>query len=127
MIKNLLRFIVPIIIAFAFICGIERVESAVLEDCTTDLIIENTTYLSDYSSPDFELSFPLQSSSTNILRNQNTSKQTNTSHNYNLKYLRTGNIISESIQNFIQKKSLIYHSSFIKPINRLISFGKLVI
>lgn len=127
MAKNLCRFIIPIIIAVVFINGIEKVESTILDDYTIDSSTENIACFTDYSSTDFELCFPPQSSSANILRHQNTSKQTNTSHNHNLKFIKIGRIVNANIQNFTHSKSLIVHSLFIKPINRLISFGKLVI
>lgn len=127
MVKNLCRFIIPVIIAIVFINGIEKVESTILDDYTVDSSTENIPCFTDHSSTDFELCFPPQTSSANILRHQNTSKQTNSSHNHNLKFIKIGRIVNANTQNFTHSKSLIVHSLFIKPINRLISFGKLVI
>lgn len=126
-VKKLLSFIIPIIIAIAFINGIEQVESTIIDDYTVDLTTENNAYLDDCSVYDFDLYIPRQTSTTSVLRLQNHTKRTNISPNNHFKTIKAGKIEITGSKYISQQKSSIVHSSFTKPFHRLISLGKLVI
>ena len=78
MIKNLLRFITPIIIlAIALTIGTNNSKSIVLEESIDNSMSQiDATYI-EPTTIDFELFVPRQISSTNILRLQNTTKRIN--------------------------------------------------
>ncbi len=125
--KKLLSFIIPIIIAVAFINGNEEVESTILDDYATDLTTENSTYLDDCFVCDFDIYLPRQIPIPSVLRLQNHTKRTNISHNNHFKTIKAGKFDDSGLRKISQKKFLIVHYSFIKPFHRLISLGKLVI
>lgn len=126
-VKNLFRFIIPIIIAAAFINGFELVESTITDDYTIDLPTEHNAYIDDCSIYDFDIYLPRQLSATNLLRLQNTSKRSNFSHNNQFKVIKASRIDGLDKRNYSQQKNLIIHYSFTRPFHRLISLGKLVI
>lgn len=125
--KKLLSFIIPIIIAVAFINGKEEVKSTIINDYTSDLTTENNTYLDDCVVYDFDIYLPRQTSIPNVLRLQNQTKRTNISHNNHFKTIKAGKFDYSYLRHFSKRKSLIVHYSFIKPFHRLISLGKLII
>lgn len=128
MIKNLLRFITPIIIlAIALTIGTNNSKSIVLEESIDNSMSQiDATYI-EPATIDFELFFPRQISSTNILRLQNTTKRINSTQKNNLTHFNSSQIENLRIKNFTNEKSSIIHSSFIKPFHRLICLGKLII
>ena len=128
MIKNLLRFITPIIIlAIALTIGTNNSKSIVLEESIDNSMSQiDATYIKP-ATIDFELFFPRQISSTNILRLQNTAKRINSTQKNNITPFNSSRIENLGIKNFINEKSSIIHSSFIKPFHRLICLGKLII
>ncbi len=126
-VKNLFRFIIPIIIAAAFINGFELVESTITDDYTIDSSTENAANIDDCSTCDFEARLPNQPSPTSALRLQNTSKRSNCFHNNQFKAIKASRIDGLDKRNYSQQKNLIIHYSFTRPFHRLISLGKLVI
>lgn len=125
-IKYLFRFIIPIIIAIAFINGNEKVESTFSMDYTIEPTAKPTAYYSDFSESNFVLCHtPLQS--PNLIRGQNTLTRKTYTHNTNFKHLKADKLENIGLKKFIKRKSLFVHSSFIKPFHRLISLGKLII
>ena len=125
--SNLLKYLIPIIIAIAFIDGVDNSDSVVLTDSVQDVSTEVEAFYSDYSSSDLDVYISRRISSTNVLRLQNTPTRANTTHRHNFEFMKAGKVVSIETSNFIQKKSQIIHSSFTKPVHRLISIGKLVI
>lgn len=125
--KYLLKYLIFIIIAVAFINSIDKSDSVVLTNSVQDINTEIEAFYSDYSFSDLETNLPRQVSATNVLRVQNTPKRSNTTQRYNFELIKTTKDISLGISNFIKKKPQIIHFSFTNPIHRLISFGKLVI
>ena len=128
MAKNLLRFIIPIIAIFAITCGINKSESVVTENFFTDGL--TTPIDASYTEPttlDFDLFFPRQVSSTNLLRIQNSTNRTNNANKNHFKYFNSIRVEYLGIKNFFNENSSIIHSSFIKPFHRMICLGKLVI
>ena len=123
----LLKYMIPIIIAIAIIDGVDKSDSVILTNPIQDITTEVEAFYSDYSSSDFDIYLPRRVSSTNVLSLQNSPKRANSSIRYNFEFIKSGKVISLEISNFIQKKSQIIHSLFTKPVNRLISIGKLVI
>lgn len=125
-IKILFRFLIPIIIAIAFINGTEKVETTFSDDYTSELTTIPTAYYSDLSESNFVLCHtPLQS--PNLIRGQNTLTRKVYTHNNNFKHLKADKIENIGIKKSATRKSLFVHFSFIKPFHRLISLGKLVI
>lgn len=125
--KNLLKFLIAIIFTVVFIDGIDKSDSVILTNSVQEITTEVEAFYSDYSSSNLDIYIPRRVSSTNVLQLQNTPKRANTTHRHNFEFMKAGKVISLETSNFIQKKSQIIHSSFTKPVHRLISFGKLII
>lgn len=126
--KNLLKNLVFIIIAVAFINGFDKANSViVLNSYPQDINTEIKAYYSDYSVSDFEIYLPRRVSSTYVIRVQNISKMSNIAHRHNFEFIKSGKVFNLGICNLIYKKFQIIHSTFTNPIHRLISIGKLII
>lgn len=126
--EKLLRYLISILIAVAFISGIDKPESVSVEDSVESLASDEIAYYTDFSASEIntDLFLPRQAS-TNVLRVQSTTKRTSNVHRNNFEFVNSGTQINLSAKHFVQKKSLISHIRFIKPALRLISFGKLII
>lgn len=127
--EKLLRYLISILIAVAFIRGIDKPGSVSVEDSVESLASDEIAYYTDFSTSEIntDLFLPRQASSTNVLRVQSTTKRTSNVHRNNFEFVNSGTQINLSAKHFVQKKSLISHTHFIKPAHRLISFGKLII
>lgn len=124
----LLKYILSIIIAIAFSNGIDKTESFVLEQYPTDDIISqiDASYIEQASS-DFSLFIPRQISPTNTLRLQNTAKRTNSSQKNNITHYFSNSVEYLTLKKFKKENLSISQPLVIKPINRMISIGKLTI
>lgn len=123
-----MRFLITIILlAIAFVSCSNESDLKTKENPTANLISGLETASYDVSCLDSDFYFHNRVISFTAFRVQNATQRTTNVCKNNVEFIKTGKIFNRNIINLIQKKSLIEHSSFIKPIHRMISLGKLVI
>lgn len=126
--KSLMRYLITIIlVVITFVSCSNKSDLKMNENPKQNLITES--FLSYYSSFDSysDLCIRSQVISFPAFRLQNVTQRTTNICKNNVGFIKTGKIFNRNIINFIQRKSLIEQLSFIKPIQRMISLGKLVI
>ncbi len=127
--KSLLKFIVPIIMAIAFIDGLSQSDTTSLNsndwaDYTSEL---GSSYYRDWTPSGSDLTLPRQISAANGLRLQATGKRSNASQKSSSEFIKSGKTVNSCIRYFTQEKSIITYASYIKPSVRLISLCRLII
>ena len=125
--KNFIKYLILIIIAFAFIDGMGKSNSTVTMNSIEDLTTEFVTAHTDFSIFDSALHSSRQVSPVNTLSLQNISQRANNGHRQNYTFIKAGKILNTGVINSIYNNSQTYYSYLTKPIHRLISFGKLII
>ena len=125
--KNFIKYLILIIIAFAFIDGMGKSNSTVTMNSIEDLTTEFVTAHTDFSIFDSALHSSRQVSPVNASSLQNTSQRANSGHRQNYTFIKAGKILNTGVINSIYNNSQTYYSYLTKPIHRLISFGKLII
>lgn len=125
--KILLKYLIFTTIVFAFIGRTDKSNSANCEKLVCDLSVEFISDYNDFSIFDFALHNSRQVSPTNIIYSNTPLQRVNNAHKHNFTYIKAGKILNTGIINSFQNNSLIFYSSRIKSVRRLISFGKLII
>ena len=127
--KNLLKYLVPIIMAIAFIDGLCPLDSTSLngdmEDFSSE--VESLYYGNCISSSKPDISLTRQISATNGLRLQTTCKRSNISPKNSSEFVKEGKTVNSCIRYSSQEKSIITCASYIKPSVRLVTLCKLII
>ena len=125
--KKFIKYLIPIIIAFAFINGVVKSDSVdsenSIEDLTTEFVTENV----DFSIFDAALHNSRQISSVSAPTLKTASQRVNNTHKHNFAFIKAGKILNIGIINSLYNSSLTHYSSLAKPTRRLISFGRLII
>ena len=125
--KNFIKYLIPIIIAFAFIDGMGKSDSAIAENSIEDLTTEFVTAHTDFSIFDSALHSSRQVSPVNYSTVQNSSQRANNGHRQNDTFIKAGKILNTGVINSIHNNSQSLYSCLTKSSLRLISFGKLII
>ncbi len=125
--KNFIKYLIPIIIAFAFIDGMGKSDSAIAENSIEDLTTEFVTTDTDFSIFDSALHNSRQISSVGAPNIKSTSQRTNNAHKNNFTFVKAGKILNTGIINSLYNNSSTLYSFLAKPTRRLISFGRLII
>ena len=125
--KNFIKYLIPIIIAFAFIDGMGKSDSAIAENSIEDLTTEFVTEHVDFSIFDSTLHNSRQISSVSAPNIKSTSQRTNNAHKNNFTFVKAGKILNIGIINSLYNNSSTLYSSLAKPTRRLIGFGRLII
>lgn len=125
--KILLKYLIFTTIVFAFIGGTDKSNSANCENLVCDLSVEFIYDYTDFSIFDSALHNSRQVSPTNIIYSNTPLQRVNNTHKHNFTFIKAGKILNTGIINSFQNNSLIFYSSRIKSVRRLISFGKLII
>ena len=125
--RNFIKYLIPIIIAFAFIDGIGKSDSVVTENSIENLTTEFVTAHTDFSIFDSALHSSRQVSPVNASSLQNMSQRANNGHRQNYTFIKAGKILNTGVINSIHNNSQTLYSILTKPIHLLISFGKLII
>lgn len=124
--RNILKYlflaIVAAVLGHADFSVISDIDATVEESS-----IQSALYETSISASDSELCLPRQVSFTNTIRLQSTARRTNCAQRNNLEFTKSGKIINAGQQYFIQRKSIIVHSSLIEPAHRLLYLGRLII
>ena len=125
--KGFVKYLIIIIIAFAFIDGIGKSDSAMAENSIEDLTTEFVTTDTDFSIFDSALHNSRQISSVSAPNIKSTSQRTNNAHKNNFTFVKAGKILNIGIINSLYNNSSTLYSFLAKTIHRLISFGRLII
>ena len=125
--KKLIKYLIIITIAFAFIDDMGKSDSMVAENSVEDLTTEFVTTDTNFSIFDSALHSSRQVSPVNTSYVQNISQRANNGHRQNYTFIKAGKILNTGVINSIYNNSQTLYSYFTKPIHRLISFGKLII
>ena len=125
--KRLLKYILPIIVATAFWNCADADASHMPEAQAADWTVDNIVSHTDVSSAENEFFLPRPTSFTCAQRVQNAVRRTNGAQRNNLEFAKSGKIVNAGLRYFIQRKSLIVHSTLLEPSNRLLSLCKLII
>ena len=126
-VKTLIKYLILIIIAVAFIDGIGKSDSVDTENSIEDLTTEFVTEHVDFSIFDSALHNSRQISSVSAPTLKTVSQRVNNTHKHNFAFVKAGKILNIGIINSLYNSSLIHYSSLTKPTRRLICFGRLII
>ncbi len=125
--RKLLKYLFIFIAAAVFWDRAGACVSAAETDTGTDTSVCESVIYTTISASDSELCPPRQVSLTNTVRVQSTARRTNGVQRNNLEFTKAGKVINTGQRYFIQKKSIITHSSLIEPAHKLLYLGKLII
>ena len=125
--KNFIKYLILIIIAFAFIDGIEKSDSAMAENSIEDLTTEFVTTDTDFSIFNSALHCSRQISSVSVPNLKTASQRVNNTHKNSFTFVKAGKILNTGIINSLYNNPLTHYSTFTKTTHRLISFGRLII
>lgn len=125
--KRLLKYLFPVIAAVAFWNFTEIPVSRVAEGTDAAMSLIDATCQTSVSEPQAELCLPYKVSFANSCRVQVSARRTFGSSRTNIGFMKSGRIVNAGIRYFVQKKSIIIHSSLIEPGHRLLCLGKLII
>lgn len=126
--KNLLKYLILGIVALAFHHGVQGDSYADEKNSCLDIQHDfSAAGITSISTPESDFCIPRQVSSVNAPRLQNNCRRHETSHRQNVVFMKAGKTINAGVRYIVQKQSILAHSSFIKPSNRLLYLGRLII
>ena len=126
--KNLLKYLLLSLVAMAFYMGDKSDMFAHENVQEYDYASAYTTSLNvSITSPETDICIPRQVSTVTVPRLQSNSNRHETSHRQNHEVVKSGKTINSCLRYFVQKKSLIIHSSLMEPANKLVSLCRLII
>lgn len=125
--KRLLKYLLPVIAVLALWNCMGTSVSADTGNAAAAMSLEETVYQTVISESQSELCLPRQISVASCQRIQSGARRTVGSGRNNIEFTKSGKIINADIRYFVQKKSIIIHSSLIEPAHRLLYLGKLII
>lgn len=126
--KNLLKYLFPIIAALAFCHGAKGGSSISQENIPADVRNELTaTQNPGISAPEADFCLPRQVSSVNAPRLQNNCRRSETTHRQNITFIKSGKTINSCLSYIVQEQSIFHHSPLIRPSSRLLYLGQLII
>lgn len=125
--KKFIKYLILIIIAFAFTDGIGKSDSVNTENSAEDLTTEFVTEHVDFSIFDSAMHNSRQISSVNTPNQKSSSQRTNNANKNNFTFMKAGKILNAGIINSLYNNSLTHYPLLAKPTRRLISFGRLII
>ena len=124
---RLLKYILTLLlVAFFWNCA-DKAVSSVLEESGADFVLSEAAYKVEISAQESGFCLPRQVSIGNTQNIQSASRRTSVSHRNSVEFAKSGKVFNAGIRYFIQKKTLIIHSSMLDPAFRLICLGKLII
>lgn len=125
--KKLLKYLFPAIAAIVFWNHMDTPVSAVADETSALVSFDSKAYPTDISESDSELCLPRQISFANSQRVQSTARRTTGTHRNNIEFVRSGRTVNTCIRYYVQRNSILIHSSLIEPAHRLICLGRLII
>ncbi|MBR2162241.1 MAG: hypothetical protein IJ954_00005 [Bacteroidales bacterium] len=125
--RNLLKYVLVFIVTAVFWGRAEGHGSAISANAETGFFSHLILSQQSISSPDTECCVPRQVSSASTTNIQSSARRTSYPNRSNIEFAKSGKIINADIRFFIQRKSIITHSTLIEPAHRLLYLGKLII
>ena len=125
--KKLLKYLLLSMTAILFWNCAENEIPAVSEEVQTAMSFNVETYHTNISTPDSQLFIPRQTSLSCAQRVQTITRRTNGTHRSSFEFAKAGKEVNAGLIYLIQRKSLFTHSSLIKPSERLLYLGQLII
>ncbi len=125
--RKLLKYLFIFIVAAVFWDRADASVHVAETDTGTDIPASESVIYTKISASDSELCPPRQVSLTNTVRVQSTARRTNGVQRNNIEFTKAGKVINTGQRYFIQKKSIITHSSLMEPAHKLLYLGKLII
>ena len=116
-----------LLFACAFLSGANVLDTLVTENAEECQPTVVTSCFLDSSLYGVDECLPQLTTHSSACRQQPGTKKGKKPYRFNSPHIRAVNVAHTGIYNFIQRKSLIVHSSFINPDSRLIRLGKLLI
>ena len=124
---KLFKYILPLLfVAFFWNCA-DKAVSSVSEETAVNPVLSEAAYKAEISAQELEFCLPRQVSVGNTQNIQSAPRRTGVSHRSSIEFTKSGKVFNAGIRYFIQKKTVIIHSSMLEPAFRLICLGKLII
>lgn len=124
--KRLLKYLLPVLMAAAFLGCMDERESVASSGAVADMTFGAETQAA-ISASEYDFLIPRPTSFASAQRVQGSARRTGSFQRNNLEFAKSGKVINAGLRYFIQRKSLIVHSSLIEPAHRLLYLGKLII
>ena len=112
--------------AAAFLGCMDERESVASSGAVADMTFGAETQAA-ISASEYDFLIPRPTSFASAQRVQGSARRTGSFQRNNLEFAKSGKVINAGLRYFIQRKSLIVHSSLIEPAHRLLYLGKLII
>lgn len=125
--KKLLKYLFPLVLALTFWSCAENSRSMVSADPVTPAALNDASRQANISASDSQLCLPRQVTYANTQTVQGTARRTNIVSRNNIEFMKSGKVLNAGLIYFIQRQSIIIHSSLIEPANRLLYLGHLII
>ena len=125
--RRYLKYLLPLMVAVAFWNCDDSLLSAVPEEFSASHAICEAVCDNIISSSESELCLPQQTSYASPSRVQSAPRRTSGYSRANFEFAKSGKVINAGLSYFIQRKSIITHSSLIEPSHKLLYLGKLII
>lgn len=123
---KMLKYLFPLIAALALWNCADEPASSVNEEAAAVSFSEPVCH-ANISASESQLCLPRQVSFASPQTLQGTARRTNSVHRNNLEFAKSGRILNAGLICFVQRKSLIIHSSLLEPSNKLLCLGQLII
>ena len=125
--RRWLKYLLLLMVAFSFWNCKDNLLSSVPEEISATQAISEAVCDNIISSSESELCLPRQVSYASPIRVHNTARRTTGYSRANVEFAKSGKIINAGLRYFIQRTSILIHSSLIEPSHKLLCLGKLII
>ena len=124
--KKLLKYILLCVVALVFYNG-ARADSYSEDISLADIQNEITAIDCFISSPQTDICVLRQVSTFTSVRLQSSSRRPNNFHHQNFECVKSGKIINAGIRYFVQRNTILTHSSLVEPSHTLIRLCRFII
>ena len=111
--KKLLKYILPVILFAAFWSSADGSASPLQEKASADMTVSTASFHAEISAEESEFCLPRQVSFANSQRVQSTARRTCGAQRNNFEFTKSGKVFNAGVRYFVQKKSIIIHSTLI--------------
>lgn len=125
--KNLLKYLLPIVMIVAFSNAAGGFESSSQRDASYSRPVENVEFSGAFSTPHSELGVPGQVSLSCPTRVHSGARRTVGAHRPVSEFLKSGKASNISVLYSAQRQSVIVNTSVIEHAHKLVYLGKLII
>lgn len=125
--RKWLKYLLPLMVATMFWNCTDDPISAVPETFSPHQAICEAVCDNVISASESELCLPRQISYTSPSRVQTTARRTTGCSRVNIEFAKSGRIINAGLIYYIQRNTIIIHSSLIEPSHKLLYLGRLII